>query len=1404
MAESNPEREAKAKDKADPEDRLLNRLRLPAAGLLAFLLMVGAYYTLHYRQNAEYLANRNFRLLATLGKQVSNAVKNEGRVFGNVVGRSGASSPTVRLETLSPRIEEVADCTAKKQDPPDQTTDEDEDKIKIWRWLGSSEGAYRLFFESQRAAAEKGPAASCGEVELQALLDPLLSSREAFDAVMLANGDGKVVYLHGPRSLQVQQLDLLIQNRHSAKLAAEEGKDKKESGGFDAFQGFSGSVEVEVGDRIYTLFVQPFNLPLALETDSAGKPGKGTHDVWLLAGLVANDELAAKSLALSPSAVACLLGILLLAALAWPLAKLKLLGERQRVKRSDVLLVAVCSLLGVSVATLFILDLGAYLTLKRSSEMQLKNFAEQMESNLMVEVRRAYDQLHELELKSPGSLPAYDLEQATYPLFESFALIDDKGQQVFRWSPASTDNKSPLLINVAERMYFQRVHQGRTLNVPEPKPKPGTQPARRDPEPFFLESVQSWTDGEWQAVMAKPTEPNASQNVYQNAQVAALAIKMLSVIKPVVPPGFEFAVVGDDGTVLFHSDSARNLAENFFEEIDQNRRFKSIVLARHDEPLDIRYWGESYRAFAIPVQGLPWTIVAMRNEQVLERVNLDWLVTTLILILLYMGAITFTLTTVTLLRPGYRLGWSWPDPERCHDYAKLIGILGVFCLAFGMALAGLRGTGFIFYIAALLPVLSLIATYLKLSLAENRTTKKRAVVACGVVLLVLLGLILRAAPLENGVRAWVKGAVFALVVCACLLAADGPRRWRELRAGKILPISRSYPALGLLLILLAAVLPTAGFFKVAHRLQVNSFVRNGQLQMARALSERLAPLKARANPASPDLRFTVNRGLIDAHLRDQPSLDFYGGAFFNTTLSPPERCQDAPEEIEPLAALLPPYSDYTAENREMLHSQTSDDDWSWCETADGDTVLDGDNYLGVSLASKVEPIWRGNGPLLAMAGLLPPPKPTDLVNETDRDPVMQPLPQAGSQGIAELVRGLTALGVLALFGILLYALVMFVARRIFLLDVQEPLWAAAEGALVPVVGRNLFLVRKNLLPEALASKMGLEYLHLGQIDEGKEAWAKRCRELVDSERNLMVAGFEQRIFDPASNTRKMELLARLLELRERSVIVLSQVSPARLFATEPADNPWLLAANESPPPYDEWRSLLSAFTVIEEGLRRPAATVDTHNFWGELLRSFLRRGGPVAATQEHFVVKSPVLREESGCDPFLGQIAVGIDFDGSKMSREQLLEEFGERAQGYYGNIWASCTDDERIVLGHLAEEGLVNAKNRRAVRRLMARGLIRRAPNLCLMNETFRRFVASPACRDKVCALEQRAGRSAWDRFYWPFSVALASCAVLILVTQQELLDSTLAAVTGVTAGLPTLLKIFDLLGWKRGVKAA
>ena len=1368
------------------QDRLLNRLRVPAAVLLALLLMVGAYYTLHYRTNADYLASRNFRLLATLGNQVREAVRNEGILISNTVeSRYGA---------LSPRIEDIGSCTVPWR-LPDQTTRGG--ALKLWRTLDSSDGTYRISFKSERA--EENTPSACGRVELNDLLDPLFSSRKAFDAVLLANSTGKVVYLHGPKSLRVEQLDLLIQNRHDSKVATSQGQEKDND--FNAFQGYSGSAEAELGDRLYTTFVQPFSLQLA-SVDTAGT-NETPHEVWLLAGLVAKDELITQSLALSPSSVAFLLGILLLAALAWPLAKLKMLGERQRVKRTDVLLVGVCSLLGVSVVTMFLLDFGVYRTLKSSAEMQLKDFAEQMESNLLVEIRLAYDQMLDFERLKSAELSQRAKTspfKASYPHFESFALISDDGQQVFK----QTKESIAPLISVAERMYFQRIQQGMTLNIPEPEEKSEEDlkeaEARPKGEPFFLESVRSWTNGKWQAVIASPVSAPSEPP----AQVAALAIQMVSVIDPVLPPGFEFAVVGDDGTVLFHSDSARNLAEDFFEETDQDRRFHSIVLARHDEAFDVHYWGERYRAFAIPVKGLPWTIVAMRNEQVLEKVNLDWLVTTLILVLVYLGTFTLALTVATFLRPGFQAVWIWPDRDRSDDYVKLVAIFVTFCIAFLIALFGLRGTGFLFGVAGLLPALSFVAAYLILNQAGNRTARKRAVEVCGVLLLTLLGFVLSTAPLEQGAGLWVRWSVLALAVCAFLLAADGPRRWRELQPGARMAVSRSYPVLGLLLVFLAAVLPTAGFFKIAHRLQMNSFVRNGQLNMAKELHDRFAPLTTGAGSAAVS-GLTVARGLVDEHpvtlaRRSKPSLNFYGSAFFDTTLSRPGRCKGEQEEAEPLAVLLPPYSDYTAQSREMLHSHTSDDDWEWCESEEGDTLFDGESYLGVSLASNVEPAWRGNGPLLAIAGLLRPPEETDLVMETQRSPLAPGPKRLGSMGKGQVLRGLLALGVLSLFSILLYTLVIFVARRIFLLDLQEPRWAGRTGDLPAMVGANVLLISRTK-SWRIHDRKSFFPLSFRDLDKGEKGWPARRLELLRSpDLNVLVEDFEHRAFDPVWSSRKLALLEELIFVHQRTVVVLSELSPTILFspAGVPAD-----------PAEDRWRTLLASFTQINEDVWPPSekrGAAGSHlSFWHEIWDVLHGRPGKKSGPDKpDDDFSSELLRQECGKDLFLKKIGRELEALKPPISGEQVLEELGERAQGYYGTIWASCSRDERVVLGHLAEEGLVNAKNRRIVRRLMVRGLIQRAPNLRLMTETFRRFVVSPICREQVLSLEQAAGRSAWDRFLWPFSATLAACAALILVTQQELLDSTIAAVTGVTAGLPTLLKIFDLMGWKKGVKSA
>ena len=66
---------------------------------------------------------------------------------------------------------------------------------------------------------------------------------------------------------------------------------------------------------------------------------------------------------------------------------------------------------------------------------------------------------------------------------------------------------------------------------------------------------------------------------------------MRSLIGPVLPPGFAFAVIDRSGKVLFHSDRQRNGNEDFFVETDNNRRLRAQVAAHSADGLSINYWG---------------------------------------------------------------------------------------------------------------------------------------------------------------------------------------------------------------------------------------------------------------------------------------------------------------------------------------------------------------------------------------------------------------------------------------------------------------------------------------------------------------------------------------------------------------------------------------------------------------------------------------------------------------------------------------------------------------------------------------------------------------------------------------------------------------------------------------------
>jgi hypothetical protein len=185
--------------------------------------------------------------------------------------------------------------------------------------------------------------------------------------------------------------------------------------------------------------------------------------------------------------------------------------------------------------------------------------------------------------------------------------------------------------------------------------------------------------------------------------------------------------------------------------------------------------------------------------------------------------------------------------------------------------------------------------------------------------------------------------------------------------------------------------------------------------------------------------------------------------------------------------------------------------------------------------------------------------------------------------------------------------------------------------------------------------------------------------------------------------------------------------------------------------------------------------------------------------------RAQLLEREGQSDAKIDEIATDLQHstafvDGS-LTRDQILEEIEESADQHYRGIWQERTEDERVLLEHVARHGLASATSRRVVRKLLAVGLLRKDPELRLMSESFGRFVLEPERRQEVAALEKQAAPSLWDRLRVPLAMSGSLALLFLVVTQRETLDTTVSMALGVTAAGGTLAKLTSLLA-QLGVK--
>jgi hypothetical protein len=590
-------------------------------------------------------------------------------------------------------------------------------------------------------------------------------------------------------------------------------------------------------------------------------------------------------------------------------------------------------------------------------------------------------------------------------------------------------------------------------------------------------------------------------------------------------------------------------------------------------------------------------------------------------------------------------------------------------------------------------------------------------------------------------------------------------------------------------VILIAVLPATAFFRVGHTMQLESFIKYGQLQVALNTAERIhrdeeanaKQIKAIKDETQDETLETIVLKALQSARSKAPKLGVYQAFFFATEPvaascdagSGGETATSSASTVLPemLEEFLPFYSESSVHMRELAHDRAPYRTWSWQHRGADLTFCMGD--AAVPPFKSTVPVWSSDASAESIV--------TDL---------------------------LVILILLSLIVAAVVWLVRFALHKVFVIDVIEPLWSGSTGSLEPIWGPNLFLVTGQPVADRMHASTFC-HVDLACVPDDRAARAGWFDEQFDrierspAGQSVLLLHFEHRLQDPATDEAKLALLERIMTALNRTIVIVSAVPPGRFVGTGATAGASPTMAEEEARALGRWTMLLSKFTVVPvvaaatpppaQPSHTPALGDWTTAGWREILWRISALG---------FAHSARFLEDERR-DAAVGRLWKDVlpyawHPDRPALDINQLLIEVGERSEHHYREIWETCTPAEKLVLGQIAEEGLVNEKTERTVRMLMARGLVRREPNFVVMNETFRQFVISASARAEVAMLEQQA-TSTWDAIRWPFMVLLIGSLTFFFATQHELFNTALGVLTGLAATLPALVKMASLFGGRK-----
>jgi hypothetical protein len=140
---------------------------------------------------------------------------------------------------------------------------------------------------------------------------------------------------------------------------------------------------------------------------------------------------------------------------------------------------------------------------------------------------------------------------------------------------------------------------------------------------------------------------------------------------------------------------------------------------------------------------------------------------------------------------------------------------------------------------------------------------------------------------------------------------------------------------------------------------------------------------------------------------------------------------------------------------------------------------------------------------------------------------------------------------------------------------------------------------------------------------------------------------------------------------------------------------------------------------------------------------------------------------------------------------ERILSFIAEQMSDHYNKLWASSSDEERVMLYHVARDYHLKMKDSRALRSLLTRGLVVRMPEYRLMNRSFAIYVCRLGATSAIRESAKRVGGldSVWPVIRYPLAAIAAAGVILLQFVAPSAASGAIGTLPALLALIPSLL---------------